>query len=463
MPQSGMPRAGMTMTERRDEGQPTSAVWLVGAGVVGCAIAREHLDRGVPIRLVDADADRLATALRQLTGPGRQLTGPGPTGECLKGDVGREGIAADRVGPIEPVSIGGELASVQIDPRPGPQIEAEQQDRRGTFLIESISERIEVKRDFFRAAETRFGDSAVLCSNTSSLTIGSIMSALRRPGRLCGMHFFMPVRGRDAVELVAAAGTDRDVIDAAETHIRRIGKRPLKVADAPGFVVNRMLVPYLNQAIGLLCAGATAEQIESAAMRYGMPMSPLELIDWIGTPTAFDAGRAFWQAFPQRIDPAPLLPAMVKRKRWGRGNGRGFYDYHDGRRDESLAAAVEELRQRYTRHRRTWDEQELLELLAIPMWIEAACLLADRVTDGLASIEAAMSGGLGYRPSGGWSGFFEGLGGDRIADAIETRSDLWHAMCPPLSLGLSASLRHTGCPRGAIEAVCGLTRAGRID
>ena len=451
-----MTRTGMAMSDRDDAGPAMPAVWLVGAGVVGCAIAREHLHHRVPIRLVDADAGRLATAVRQLTG--RDSSRERPTNN---GDIDRYG--GDQVGPIRSVSIGGELASVRIDPHPGSHGEAVPEDRTAALLIESISERIDVKRDFFRAAETRFGDSAILCSNTSSLTIGSIGSTLRRPGRLCGMHFFMPVRGRDAVELVTTAETDQEVVDAAETHIRRLGKRPLRVADAPGFVVNRMLVPYLNQAIGLLCAGATAEQIEAAAVRYGMPMSPLELIDWIGTPTAFDAGRAFWQAFPRRIDPAPLLPAMVKRKRWGRACGNGFYDYLDGRRTESLAPEVEELRQRYTRHPRTWDETDLLELLTIPMWIEAACLIADQVTDGVSSIDAAMSGGLGYAPAENWSDFFDRIGSDQMITAIEKWSGDWHAMCPPISLGLRVLLRHSRSPRSAIESVCGLTRAGRMN
>ncbi len=444
------------MNERGDGGPTTPTVWLVGAGVVGCAIAREHLHQRIPIRLVDADADRLTNAVRQLSGwePSRDR----PEGE---GDIGR--FDGGRVGPFEPVSIGGELASVRIDPGPGPHFEAGVENRTAVLLIESISERIDVKRDFFRAAETRFGDSAILCSNTSSLTIGSIGVALRRPGRLCGMHFFMPVRGRDAVELVATAETDQDVVAAAETHIRRVGKRPLRVGDAPGFVVNRMLVPYLNQAVGLLSAGATAEQIEAAALRYGMPMSPLELIDWIGTPTAFDAGRAYWQAFPRRIDPAPLLPALVKRKRWGRAGGNGFYDYRDGRRTKSLAPEVEELRRRYTRHPRTWDETDLLELLAIPMWIEAACLIADQVTDSVSSIEAAMSGGLGYAPAEKWADFFDRLGADRIATAIEKWRGGWHAMCPPDSLRLPVSLRHSGCPRAALESVSDLTRVGQID
>ena len=109
----------------------------------------------------------------------------------------------------------------------------------------------------------------------------------------------MPVYNRPAVEVACGEETSTQAIGRCVAHVRRIRKEPLIVRDGPGFIVNRLLTPYLNEAMLLLCRGVSADRIEEAALRYGMPMSPLELIDWIGTRTMFDAGRVFWQSFPE--------------------------------------------------------------------------------------------------------------------------------------------------------------------
>ncbi len=252
-------------------------VILVGAGVVGRAILQAHLDAGVSVRIADQDASVLRHAVASLSLDPAQwsVIDSEPIGESLPSIVIRSGD----------------------DPSP---------HARG-IVIESIAEKLDAKQAFFRGAETWFDADAVLCSNTSTLRISQIADGVRCRDRLCGMHFFMPVDRRSAVELVRTEETTAAAIDACEQHIRRIRKTPLSVKDSPGFIVNRLLSPYLNEAMLLLGRGITAEQLERAAIAYGMPMSPLELIDWIGTRTMFDAGRAFWQAFPRRFDPAPML------------------------------------------------------------------------------------------------------------------------------------------------------------
>ncbi len=205
------------------------------------------------------------------------------------------------------------------------------------IVIESIAERLDVKRNFFAEAEQIFGDDAILCSNTSTLRIGAIAEKLNRPERFCGMHFFMPVDKRHAVEVIRSEQTTDSTVRVCGDHVRRIHKEPLAVGDGPGFVVNRLLSPYLNESMLMLGRGVTAERIERAALAYGMPMSPLELIDLIGIRTTFDAGRVFWQSFPTRVDPAPILPAMVKKKRFGRSVRAGFFDYEADQRSKGLS------------------------------------------------------------------------------------------------------------------------------
>ena len=224
----------------------------------------------------------------------------------------------------------------------------------------------------------------------------------------------------------------------------------------PVFVVNRLLAPYLNQAMLMLGRGVTAAQIERAALGFGMPMSPLELSDWIGTRTMFDAGRAYWQAFPSRFEPSPILPAMVKAKRFGRASGAGFYDYQGGERSPELSPMTQQICDRYQRNETTVTDQEAMFLLAIPMWIEAALTCQAGVVQECGQIDLAMSGGLGYRPSGSFLTFFHSLGSEQIANAIDAWCSDFRSMMAPAQL--QAALRQLD-PIATIERFAGATGA----
>jgi len=302
------------------------------------------------------------------------------------------------------------------------------------LVIESIAERLDVKQAFFRDAEKWFGDDAILCSNTSTLRIQAIAESLRRPERFCGMHFFMPVWQRHAVELVRGPLTSAATIEQCRQHAKRIAKRPLVVGDGPGFVVNRLLSPYLNEAMRMLTGGVSAEAIERAAKDFGMPMSPLELIDWIGIRTMFDAGRVYWQAFPNRLNPSPLLAGLVKRKRLGRTVGRGIYDYDGPTRSASIAEETIELVQRYFRSEENVAQDDVLMRLSIPMWIEGALALRDQIANGLTQLNQAMEGGLGFTTQHTWSEFYDHIGSDRLLDAIERWSPHSASLNPPPQL-----------------------------
>jgi 3-hydroxyacyl-CoA dehydrogenase len=233
---------------------------------------------------------------------------------------------------------------------------------------------------------------------------------------------------RPAVEVVSGPRSEGGAVAAASEHAARIGKQTIPCRDGPGFIVNRMLSPYLNQALWLLCRGASEWQIEHAARAYGMPLSPLELIDWIGTATMYHAGKAFWSAFPKRLEPSPVIPALLKRRRFGRAFGAGLYDYDRGVRSSELAVETCEILHRYRRDPRTFSDGDVLELLTIPMWIEATKLLDEGVADSIATVDLAMAGGLGYNSDVTWSGFFAQLGRSRIADSIERHREQWNSM-----------------------------------
>ena len=361
---------------------------LVGLGVVGRAIVSAHLTAKMSVTIADQNLEAFWRCVDEID-----------------------------LNPLE-----WEISEPRSDVADMTMIDLTHRDHvaadSSPILIESIVERLQVKQDFFRHVERFLSEDWIFCSNTSTLRIGDIASSLTDPSRLIGMHFFMPVESRDAVEVIPTADTTAANLAAVTEHVRRLDRSPLVVADAPGFIVNRMLSPYLNEAMLLLSQGATAEQIEEAAIRFGMPMSPLELIDLIGSRTMFDAGRVYWQSFPTRIDASPMLPAMIKKGRGGRFSGGGFYDYPDGHRTQSLSPAAVEIQEKYSRNTRAFSAGDVQNRLSLAMWIESALLLRQGVAQTLEQVEIAMAGGLGYRPRGGWYASFDRIGSEAIRHSI---------------------------------------------
>lgn len=371
-------------------------VLLVGAGVVGRAIAIDHLLAGVPVWLADRDADVLRESCdRVLQQCDSVADSASPWGARVPLPVVHLSPSACVNGTAE------ERSAPAATPR--------------WLLIESIAERLDIKQAFFADAETWFERPAILTTNTSTLSIASIAARMRSPDRLCGLHFFMPVVDRPAAEIIPhrgddavteAAGTLPEVIEACCHHARTLNKSPLVVRDAPGFVVNRLLAPYLNLAMNLLCGGISATTIEQAALVYGMPISPLELIDLIGPRTAFDGGRVVWSAFPTRMDPSPLLPAMVKAKLSGVSSGEGFYRYdsNGNRMSRSLSESATQLSQKYQHDDFANFPADpalqislVADLVAAVLRLEAMAIERDGVADA-ATITSAMRGGLRWEP-----------------------------------------------------------------
>ncbi|MGB7342586.1 MAG: 3-hydroxyacyl-CoA dehydrogenase family protein [Pirellulaceae bacterium] len=377
---------------------------LVGTGVVGRAILQSHAVAGVSVCVTDQDHLSLDEAVQEVV--------------VIRPDAIVSEVCVDD-GNLR-------LAVLEFEQDAGCD--------HPTVVIESIAERLELKQAFFRDAERVFGKDAILCSNTSTLQIESIAVGLQRPERLCGMHFFMPVERRPAVEVVRSDFSSDHVVKTCEAHVRRLNKWPLVVADRPGFIVNRLLSPYLNQALLLLTRGVSAERIETAALAYGMPMSPLELIDFIGTRTMLNAGRSFWQAFPSRMEPSLVVPRLLKKKRFGRATGEGMYDYQNGQRSEALSEVARGIVAEYSTEPIKVSDGDLVYLLAVPMWIEAALAYQDGITDNLTDFDLAVEGGLGYRASPSWWATIDSLGQHSIAAAIERWSGEFKSMQAPSKL-----------------------------
>ena len=198
------------------------------------------------------------------------------------------------------------------------------------LVVEAIVEQIDAKRDFFGALEPLVGPDTIFASNTSSLCITELAAATDRPDRFVGIHFFSPVPVMKLVEVIRGLETSDATYDAAMAFGRSVGKDPVTAPDRPGFIANRLLIPYLLDAIRAYESGAgTIEDIDKTmALGCGHPMGPFTLLDFVGLDTTYYIARIMYDEFrEERFAPPPLLKRMVLAGRHGRKTGRGFYSY----------------------------------------------------------------------------------------------------------------------------------------
>jgi 3-hydroxybutyryl-CoA dehydrogenase len=198
------------------------------------------------------------------------------------------------------------------------------------IVIEAVTEDLEVKNGLWRDLDRRCPPATIFASNTSSLTIGSMAAATMRPDRVVGLHFFNPVPLMPLVEVVRGLATSEDTFQRAVAFARNLGKEPVASRDTPGFLVNRLLVPYLLDAVRALEAGTGSVADLDTAMRLGCghPMGPFTLLDFIGLDTAVRIAEIMFDEYREpRFAPPPLLRRMVTAGLYGRKSGKGFYDY----------------------------------------------------------------------------------------------------------------------------------------
>lgn len=198
------------------------------------------------------------------------------------------------------------------------------------LIIEAIVENAQAKIDLFRRLDDLLARDAIICTNTSSLCVIELAAQTKRPDRIAGLHFFNPVPLMKLVEVVRTIATARDVVDDLFAFARRLGKEPILAKDTTGFVVNRLLVPYLLYAIKVYDEGLASKEDIDMGMKLGCghPMGPLELLDFVGLDTTYYIAQIMFDEFKDpMMAPPPLLKRMVLAGHLGRKSGKGFYDY----------------------------------------------------------------------------------------------------------------------------------------
>jgi 3-hydroxyacyl-CoA dehydrogenase/enoyl-CoA hydratase/3-hydroxybutyryl-CoA epimerase len=322
-------------------------VHVIGAGTMGGDIAAWCALRGLTVTLQDQNAERLAPAMGRAAA---LFAGRGK-------DPRRARDAADRLIP----DVAGDGVA------------------RADVIIEAIFENLEAKRALFAAVEAKAKPGALLATNTSSIPLEQIAAGMKNPERLIGIHFFNPVAKMMLVEVVSGPATRADLVPAAAAFVGRIDKLPLPVKSAPGFLVNRVLAPYLGAAMRCLDEGLPPEAIDEAALAFGMPMGPLELADTVGLDICAAVGRML---APDAVPPAKVA-ALIAAGHLGRKTGRGLYEYQGGKPVKRPAGAI---------------PSGLAERLIAPLLAEAKAALAEGVVGDADLVDAGAIFGTGFAP-----------------------------------------------------------------
>jgi 3-hydroxyacyl-CoA dehydrogenase/enoyl-CoA hydratase/3-hydroxybutyryl-CoA epimerase len=322
-------------------------VHVVGAGVMGGDIAAICAMRGLTVTLQDTAPERIAPAVKR-------------SAELFRRRMRDELRVRDALDRLIP-DVSGDGA------------------RHADVIIEAIYENLDAKRQLFAKLESIARPDAILASNTSSLKLSDIGTALRDPSRLVGIHFFNPVPQLQLVEIVSSQKTDPDLANKAAAFVRQIDKLPLPVKDSPGFLVNRVLGPYMQNAFRMLDEGYKPETLDAAMEEFGMPMGPAELADTVGLDICLAAGNALGKtsAVPE------ILANKVALGHLGKKTGQGIYRYKDGKPVKGQPDAY---------------DKTLIDALIEPYLLEAQAVVAEGIVADADLVDAGLIFGTGFAP-----------------------------------------------------------------
>jgi 3-hydroxyacyl-CoA dehydrogenase/enoyl-CoA hydratase/3-hydroxybutyryl-CoA epimerase len=391
---------------------------VIGGGTMGAGIVHALVRAGIPVRLVEVNAAAVSGALGRIK---RTLDD-----DVSAGRIDRLAArhALNRVSPTTEWT-GLELADL---------------------VIEAVAETIEVKRDVFARLDRLTRPTAVLATNTSSLSVTEMAQATLHPERVVGLHFFNPVPKMPLVEVVRAAKSDDASLATAIAVAVRIGKTPVLVGDAPGFLVNRILIPYLAEALTMAGEGTPITALDDAAKRWGMPMGPFELLDEIGLDVAAHVLRSLAGTTPAPANVAAAFDAARDRKWLGKKSGKGFYVHETKKRRRSAEPEVnDELIKILSGGATplTVDAESLQWRTVLPMVNEAARVLEEGVSQSTDAIDLSTVFGLGLAPfRGGIMQFANTVGADEIVRRLEELSVRHGSRFAPAQLLRQAAALH---------------------
>lgn len=293
--------------------------------------------------------------------------------------------------------------------------------KKTDLVIEAVVENMDIKKKVFAEVEKYVHDDTLLTSNTSSLSVQEMSKALVKPERFAGLHFFNPVHLMPLVEIIIHDKIAPETIEALHKWILRVKKTPVIVKDGPGFLVNRILVPYLNEAAYLLEEGVSLKDLDSAALNFGMPMGPARLIDEIGIDVAVKVGKILHEGLGERAHPSKLSAVLTEKGMLGKKNSKGFYLYDEKGKPAGPNPEAEEF---LPKEKKKMSEADLQMRLFLPMINEAAAILRDGIVNTASDVDMGLIFGIGFPPfRGGLLRYADSQGLDKIHNALKNFSE----------------------------------------
>jgi len=372
---------------------------FMGSGIAGTAVAQAEVD----VRMKDADVARVAQGI---------LAARAILDDRLK----RRWISKYEYARLVALLSGGDTYAGF---------------GRAELTIEAVFEELGVKQQVLREVEAVLPSTGVFASNTSTIPITRIAEAARAPERVIGMHFFSPVAKMPLLEVIPGARTEPQTVSTAVAFGRRMGKTVIVVKDSPGFWVNRILAPYPNEVGHLLAEGASIEDVDSMAVRFGFPVGPVTLLDEVGLDVALKVAGVMQEAYGDHIQPAPGpgIAVLVKEGRLGRKSGGGFYIYQDGKKrgvDESVYGLLGVHPNGGPR------PAEILQRLVLPIVNEAARALGEAIVRSPRDGDIGAIFGFGFPPfRGGPLRYADDLGAERVVTDLERLAERYGARFAP--------------------------------
>ena len=352
---------------------PVAQAAVLGAGIMGGGIAYQSAYKGTPILMKDIAESGIQLGLDEAA-------------KLLVKAVGRNKITvpkmAETLNRIRPTLSYGDFANVDV-------------------CVEAVVENVKVKKAVLAEAEKVLKDGAVLASNTSTIAISELATALSKPENFCGMHFFNPVHRMPLVEVIRGEKTSEQTIATVVAYAQKMGKTPIVVNDCPGFLVNRILFPYFGGFAALLRDGANFETVDKVMENFGWPMGPAYLMDVVGIDTGVHAQAVMAEGFPDRMtqDYQSAMGVMFAEQRFGQKNNAGFYRYETDKKGKPKKVSdpkAHELVASVSSGSQDFDEQDIIARLMLPMCLETVRCLEDGIVSSAAEADMGLIYGIGF-------------------------------------------------------------------
>ncbi|XID74686.1 fatty acid oxidation complex subunit alpha FadB [Alkanindiges sp. WGS2144] len=365
------------ISKKHEKGaHPVNMAAVLGAGIMGGGIAYQAASKGTPIIMKDIGNPQLALGMKEAN-------------TLLTKQVERK--------KMKPAQMGETLARIR------PTLSYDE-FKDVDIVIEAVTENPKIKEAVLADTEKAVRDNTIIASNTSTISITRLASALQRPENFVGMHFFNPVHMMPLVEVIRGEKTSDEAIATTVVLAQKMGKTPIVVNDCPGFLVNRVLFPYFGAFDLLLKDGADFQQVDKVMERFGWPMGPAYLIDVVGIDTGVHGAQVMAEGFPDRMKPdyKGAIEIMYDNKRLGQKNDIGFYKYELDKKGKKAKkadpASYELIAPMITGEKREFDDQEIIDRMMLTFCNETVRCLEDNIVATPAEADMAMIMGVGFPP-----------------------------------------------------------------